>query len=453
VRIDRIRRVVVTRSGAEHPYDRLLVATGSSPVVLPLPGNELPGVLTYRDIADTEAMIDAAKRYSRASSSAAGLLGLEAANGLRTRGMDVTVVHLMPWLMERQLDRTAAGLLQRSLEAKGSRSGSRRRPRRWSPASQGAWRRAARVGRDAVGRAGRDGRSASAPRRRSRSPPGCIATAASSSTTRCRPYDPRVYAVGECVAHRGAATARRAALRDGEGVREPPRRLRHRALRRLGDLDQAQGHRHRPLLGGQLRGRRVDRRDRARRPVGGLYKKLVLDGDRVVGSVLVGDTSDGAWYFKLIREKRNVADLRDRLMFGEQNLGDTGHQGQSRALAMADDAEVCGCNGVCKGKIVRRSARRSSARSTRCASTPRRRRRAARAPGWSSKLLVATAGADYSAAPKVKADLRLHRTRRTRRCATRSARRSSCRSRRRCASSIGARPTAARPAGPRSTTT
>src|SRR5437868_2292081 len=108
VRIDRARREVHAQDGGIEPYDRLLVATGSNPFVLPVPGVKLEGVLTYRDIGDTQAMIDAASKYRDAIVIGGGLLGLEAANGLRARGMNVTVVHLMPWLMERQLDRAAA---------------------------------------------------------------------------------------------------------------------------------------------------------------------------------------------------------------------------------------------------------------------------------------------------------------------------------------------------------
>ncbi len=107
-RIDRIRRRVVADDGTEAPYERLLLATGSLPFVLPIPGAKLPGVLAYRDIADTQGMIDAAAHHRHAVVIGGGLLGLEAANGLAQRGMQVTVVHLMPWLMERQLDETAA---------------------------------------------------------------------------------------------------------------------------------------------------------------------------------------------------------------------------------------------------------------------------------------------------------------------------------------------------------
>jgi NAD(P)H-nitrite reductase large subunit len=96
-------------------------------------------VITYRDIADTEAMIDASRSYKQAVVIGGGLLGLEAANGLALRGMDVTVVHLMPWLMERQLDRTAADMLQRISKRKVFTSASKRRRKRWSPAATAAW--------------------------------------------------------------------------------------------------------------------------------------------------------------------------------------------------------------------------------------------------------------------------------------------------------------------------
>ena len=119
VRIDRTARKVIAADGTSEDYDRLLLATGSNPFILPVPGAALDGVISYRDIHDTNAMIEAAGKYQNAVVIGGGLLGLEAANGLKLRGMNVTVVHLMDWLMERQLDRTAAGMLQKTLEAKG----------------------------------------------------------------------------------------------------------------------------------------------------------------------------------------------------------------------------------------------------------------------------------------------------------------------------------------------
>lgn len=106
-KIDRVKRVVTAEDGTSSEYDRLLLATGSTPFMLPIPGKDLEGVIGYRDIKDTNTMIVAAKKYKNAVVIGGGLLGLEAANGLKIQGMDVTVVHLNDWLLERQLDRTA----------------------------------------------------------------------------------------------------------------------------------------------------------------------------------------------------------------------------------------------------------------------------------------------------------------------------------------------------------
>ena len=119
--INRKERYVLAEDGTKEEYDRLLLATGSLPFILPIPGNNLDGVISYRDIKDTNAMIEAASLYKNAVVIGGGLLGLEAANGLAVRGMNVTVIHLADWLMERQLDQTAATLLQKSLEDKGLR--------------------------------------------------------------------------------------------------------------------------------------------------------------------------------------------------------------------------------------------------------------------------------------------------------------------------------------------
>jgi nitrite reductase (NADH) large subunit len=117
--IDRARRQVVAQDGTVAQYDRLLLATGSTPFMLPVPGRELTGVISYRDIHDTNTMIEAAQVHRQAVVIGGGLLGLEAANGLKLRGMEVSVVHLPAWLMERQLDPVACKMLQKSLEDRG----------------------------------------------------------------------------------------------------------------------------------------------------------------------------------------------------------------------------------------------------------------------------------------------------------------------------------------------
>ena len=121
VEIDRAAKTVRSEHGEVAPYDQLIIATGSSPIVIPVPGHTLAGVLTYRDLDDVHAMMLAAKSGGKAVVIGGGLLGLEAAAGLQAQGMEVVVLHLMPTLMERQLDPAAGYLLQRSLENRGIR--------------------------------------------------------------------------------------------------------------------------------------------------------------------------------------------------------------------------------------------------------------------------------------------------------------------------------------------
>ncbi|MCW8854758.1 MAG: FAD-dependent oxidoreductase, partial [Gammaproteobacteria bacterium] len=117
--IDRNACTVTADDGTQVKYDRLLMATGSEPFIIPVPGSDLPGVISFRDIHDVDLMIDAAKSKKHAVVIGGGLLGLEAANGLMKQGMSVTVVHLMDWLMERQMDPISGEMLKQSLEAKG----------------------------------------------------------------------------------------------------------------------------------------------------------------------------------------------------------------------------------------------------------------------------------------------------------------------------------------------
>jgi nitrite reductase (NADH) large subunit len=359
VEIDRVRRVVRTDDGLEAGYDRLLLATGSNPIILPVPGKDLPGVIGYRDIADTEAMIEAASQYRHAVVVGGGLLGLEAANGLILRGMDVTVVHLGEWLMERQLDRPAAELLQASLAAKGMR---------FCLGAQTAALLAGESGRVAALRfadgsempadlvvmsAGIRPNSALAEAAHLRCERGIVVSDTMQSVT-----DPRIYAVGECVNHRGVAYGLVAPLFEqakvcanhlaGYGIGLYRGSVTSTKLKVTGvDVFSA---------GDFMGGEGCDEivlHDRAT----GVYKKLVLKGQRLAGAVMVGDTSDGAWYFQLVREGKDVSAMRDHLMFGQgfaqSQLGDAGHQGQNKAALLPDDAEVCGCNGVCKGTIVK----------------------------------------------------------------------------------------------------
>jgi nitrite reductase (NADH) large subunit len=352
-RIDRIRREVVSPN-LNQPYDRLLLATGSEPFILPIPGKDLPGVLTYRDIRDTEAMIEAARHYRRAVVIGGGLLGLEAANGLKLRGMDVTVVHLMPWLMERQLDRTAAGMLQASLEAKGLRFLLERQTSALLAGPEG------RVGAVKF----KDGEELPAdlvvmaagirPNTALAMQAGLFCSKGIAVNDTMQTFDPRIYAVGECVAHRGVSYGLVAPLFEmarvcanhlaGYGIGRYQGSVVSTKLKVTGiDVFSA----------GALAAGEGDDEVVLHDAAGGVYKKLVLRDNRVVGSVLYGDTVDGSWYFELLKDRQDVHELRDQLMFGRTRLGDAGHKGESRAAGLADAAEICGCNGVCKGTIVK----------------------------------------------------------------------------------------------------
>ena len=358
MRIDRIARQVIAEDGTTEPYDRLLLATGSNPFILPIPGKDLDGVLSYRDIGDTDAMIAAAGQYKHAVVIGGGLLGLEAANGLKLRGMDVTVVHIMPWLMERQLDQTAARMLQASLEQKGLKFLLQQQTAELvgTPSADGKARVTAVRFKDgleipadlvcmAVGIRPNDDLAKSA---------GLHCNRGVVVNDTMQTYDPRIYAVGECANHRGTAYGLVAPLFDMAkvcanhlaclGIARYQGSVTSTKLKVTGiDLFSA----------GDFSGGEGTEEILMHDAVGGVYKRILVKDDRIIGSVLYGDTVDGSWYFQMLREKQNISEIRDHLMFGQSHLGNAGHQGQSNAASMPDEMEVCGCNGVCKGTIVK----------------------------------------------------------------------------------------------------
>ncbi|MBC7624405.1 MAG: NAD(P)/FAD-dependent oxidoreductase [Aeromicrobium sp.] len=412
VKIDRIAREVIADDGTREPYDRLLLATGSNPFILPLPGKDLEGVLSYRDIHDTEIMISAASQYQDAVVIGGGLLGLEAANGLKLRGMNVTVIHVMPWLMERQLDRTAANMLQKTLEAKGLQFRIETNTEALvGDADEGRGGRVKTVrlktGEEipaqlvvmAVGIRPNTALAESAGLHCAVTRPGGVVVNDTMQT-----FDPRIYAVGECANHRGIAYGLVAPLFEMAKVC-----ANHLARYGIGRYTGSLTSTKLKVTGvdlfsaGDFSGGDGTEDIVLADPGAGVYKKLVIKDDKLIGAVMVGDTIDGTWFFKLLRDGTNVAAIRDRLMFGESNLGDSGHQGQNKALAMTDAAEVCGCNGVCKGVIVKAikdkglftldEVRKHTKASSSCGSCT----------GLVEQILMFTAGGDYSEAPKKKA--------------------------------------------------
>lgn len=315
VEIQRGRRRVRSRSGRWQPYDRLLIATGSRPSLLPVPGRDLPGVIGFRDLADVDCMLDAAQRFRYAVVIGGGLLGIEAASGLSKRGMQVTLVHRSEVLLNQQLDAAAAALLRRTLAE-------RRLDLRLNAET------AEIFGHQRVtGVRFKDGSEISA---------DLVVMAvgiqpnielAKACGLRCergivvddtlQTYDPRVYAVGECAQHRGTTYGLVAPLWDQARVCAIH-------LARFGHARYGGS-----LLSARLKVSGIDvysagdfvggpqtedllYRD-ARR---GVYKRLVLRDGRLVGVVLYGEISDGPWYFDLIKHGTDIRPLRAQLAFG-----------------------------------------------------------------------------------------------------------------------------------------
>ncbi|MDB5945379.1 MAG: NAD(P)/FAD-dependent oxidoreductase [Ramlibacter sp.] len=413
VKVDRTRRLVIAQDGTEEAYDRLLLCTGSNPFILPVPGKELQGVVAYRDIADTNAMIEASQKYRKAVVIGGGLLGLEAANGLMLRGMEVTVVHVMPWLMERQLDDVAGKLLQQSLEDRGLKfmigaqtqelvagDGERVRAIRFKPAPGADPGQGTEVETDlvvmAVGIRPNTQLAESMGLHVNR---GIVVSDTMQTVT-----DARIYSVGECAAHRGIAYGLVAPLFEQAKVA-----ANHLAQFGIGRYTGSLTSTKLKVTGidlfsaGEFMGGEGTETIVMSDPFGGVYKKLVIKDDKLVGACLYGDTVDGSWYFKLLRDGRNVSGIRDKLMFGESSLGDVGHEGHTRAASMPDDAEVCGCNGVSKGTICKAikekglftldEVKKHTKASASCGSCT----------GLVEQILMFTAGGDYSTAPKKKA--------------------------------------------------
>jgi nitrite reductase (NADH) large subunit len=354
VRIDRVKRKVIAADGTEEPYDRVLIATGSTPFMLSIPGNDLPGVIGYRDIKDTDEMIATAAQHKHAVVIGGGLLGLEAANGLKLRGMDVTVVHLGPWLLERQLDEVAGQMLQKSLEDKGLKFLLSTQTEALIQGESGRvaavrFKGGMQIPADLVVMA-----AGIRPNYALAEASGIYCNRGVVVNDTMQTYDPKIYAVGECVSHRGIAYGLVAPLFEqakvaanhlaGYGIGRYTGSVTSTKLKVTGiDLFSAGN-----FMGGEGTEEIV-----LNDPYGGVYKKLVLKENKLVGGVMYGDTADGPWYFQLLKDKRDIHDIRDSLIFGQSLVGDVGHAGNSKAADMPDSAEVCGCNGVTKGCIVK----------------------------------------------------------------------------------------------------
>ena len=351
VAIDRVAKLVETAAGEKLAYDKLVIATGSQPFVIPVPGANLKGVVTFRDLDDVALMHEAADKGGHAVVIGGGLLGLEAAAGLALKGMKVSVVHLMPTLMERQLDPNAGYLLQKSISERGIEV--------YTAANTEAILGETEV----TGVKLKDGRILPADivvMAVGIRPNAILAKAAGLDCNRgvivddhLHTSDPDIYAVGECVEHRGQCYGLVAPLYEmakvlaSELADEKPLgftpTVTSTKLKVTGiDLFSA----------GDFSDDDANNEVVLRDPSRGLYKRVVLRDNKVVGAVLYGDTADGAWYFDLLKKGEDVGSIRDSLIFGQAYQGGSPMDPTAAVAALPDDAEICGCNGVCKGAIV-----------------------------------------------------------------------------------------------------
>lgn len=351
VEIDREAKTVRSEHGEVAAFDKLVIATGSAPFIIPVPGHKLPGVLTYRDLDDVDAMLVAAQSRGKAVVIGGGLLGLEAAAGLKERGMDVTVIHLMPSLMERQLDPAAGYLLEQELESRGIKV--------ITKASTKQILGDTRV----EGIELEDGTIIPATlvvMAVGIRPSSALAKEAGLSVNRgivvsdhMQTSDPDIYSVGECVEVNGnvyglvaplyqMAEVAAAHLSGDAGKRfvetSTATKLKVTGINlySVGDFAEAEDREEIVL------------RDAA----AGVYKRLVLKDNKILGVVLYGETADGAWFFDHLKKQTDISEMRESLIFGQAYQGGSPMDPMAAVAALPDDAEICGCNGVCKGKIT-----------------------------------------------------------------------------------------------------
>ncbi|MEO0342331.1 MAG: nitrite reductase large subunit NirB [Pseudomonadota bacterium] len=349
VSVDRKAKTVTGENGTV-AYDKLVIATGSNPFMIPLPGHDLDGVIAYRDLEDTELMMGLGDG-NKAVVIGGGLLGLEAAAGMHARGVDVTVVHLMGHLMERQLDEAAGYLLRKELVSRGMNvlcsSNSKEILGENGKVKSLLLENGTELPCDllcmAVGIR----------------PSIALAQEAGIATGKGIHVDDQmitsdedVLAIGECVEHNGAIFGLVAPLYDQAKVaaktllgevaafenKETATKLKVTGCDLFSAGDFADGETREDIV--------------FRDPGRGIYKRLVLEGDHLIGAVMYGDTADGSWFHGLIKDKTNVSEMRETLIFGPAFQGGTPLDPMAAVAALPADAEICGCNGICKGQIV-----------------------------------------------------------------------------------------------------
>lgn len=347
IEVDTENKTVITDTDRIQPYDELILATGSVPFILPIPGADKKGVTAFRDIKDTDTMLAASKHYKKAAVIGGGLLGLEAARGLLNLGMDVSVIHLAPFLMERQLDATAGRLLQNELEKQGMTFLLEKQTEEI-------------VGDGRVeGLRFKDGTSIEAdlvvmavgirPNTQLGAESGVPVNRGIIVNDYMQTEIPHIYAVGECAEHRGIAYGLVAPLYEQAkvlakhicGIETKPyegsvlsTQLKVSGVEvfSAGDFNESDEKKAIKVF---------DEQD-------GIYKKIVLKGNQIVGAVLFGDSSEGNRLLSMIQKEADITETSKISILQPLNQ----EAGTSITAAMSDDEIICGCNGVSKGAII-----------------------------------------------------------------------------------------------------
>jgi NAD(P)H-nitrite reductase large subunit len=311
--IDRRQRRVMSAGGVVADYDRLLLATGSEPVRLKIPGQALPGIFYFRSWDDVENMLAQAKSAKQAVVIGGGLLGLEAASGLQQQGLAVTVIHLRHWVMDKQLDEEAAALLQQSLQSRGIEF----RLAAETASFEGTDRvESVRLSTDeALAAQLVVIATGTKPRMELARNAGLVCDRGILVDDTMQTFDPSIYAVGECVQHRGATFGLVAPV--WEQARVCAAHLaEHGVTRFRGSSPQS----HLKVSGidvfsaGDIQGLQASKPMRWRDPASGIYQRLWIEGNRLKAAVLFGDTRRAAWFAKLIEQGSDVSSIRQELL-------------------------------------------------------------------------------------------------------------------------------------------
>ncbi len=349
VEVDSKNKLIFTADGSSITYDLLLFATGSNPFIPPIEGVNQKGVFTFRNMTDTENILEASKSAKKAVVIGGGLLGLEAARGLLNQGLNVTVVHIMDRLMELQLDEVGGQFLKREIEKMGITVLLNKNTSKV-------------MGNGNVeGVMFKDGSIAEAdlvviacgirPNVELAKKAGLTVNRGIVVNDYMETSDPNIFAVGECVEHLGKVYGLVAPLYDQgkvlaatiTGDKGPTYKgsVLATKLKVMGiELFSA----------GDFKAEESDHEVIAYQDYEfGIYKKLVIHQDRIVGTILIGDASDANRFLEMMRKKEKIGKKRQRLLF-EEPPAVSGSP--TDVMSRPDSDTICGCIGVTKGQIV-----------------------------------------------------------------------------------------------------